>query len=108
LARGWANPKKNENLFKGFLFFCQHNSTGGGFFILKQIISMIENYFVILVTHLKSLVGNIVGMTHAIFKIETNVKKIYFFFSTPIYFVTQPNLNRKTDDARENLHYHLH
>jgi hypothetical protein len=34
---------------------------------------MIENYFVILVTHLKSLVGNIVGMTHAIFKIETNV-----------------------------------
>jgi hypothetical protein len=29
-----------------------------------------------LVTHLKSLVGNIVGMTHAIFKIETNVKKI--------------------------------
>jgi hypothetical protein len=41
---------------------------------------MIENYFVILVTHLKSLVGNIVGMTHAIFKIETNVKKIYFFF----------------------------
>jgi hypothetical protein len=37
---------------------------------------MIENYFVMLVTHLKSLVGNIVGMTHAIFKIETNVKKI--------------------------------
>jgi hypothetical protein len=35
---------------------------------------MIENYFVMLVTHLKSLVGNIVGM--AIFKIETNVKKI--------------------------------
>jgi hypothetical protein len=34
---------------------------------------MIENYFVMLVTHLKSLVGNIVGMTHAI---ETNVKKI--------------------------------
>jgi hypothetical protein len=40
---------------------------------------MIENYFVMLVTHLKSLVGNIVGMTHAIFKIKTNVKKIYFF-----------------------------
>jgi hypothetical protein len=40
---------------------------------------MIENYFVMLVTHLKSLVGNIVGMTHAILKIETNVKKIYFF-----------------------------
>jgi hypothetical protein len=37
---------------------------------------MIENYFVMLVTHLKFLVGNIVGMTHAIFKIETNVKKI--------------------------------
>jgi hypothetical protein len=37
---------------------------------------MIENYFVMLVTHLKSLVGNIVGMTHAILKIETNVKKI--------------------------------
>jgi hypothetical protein len=33
---------------------------------------MIENYFVMLVTHLKSLVGNIVGMIHAIFKIETN------------------------------------
>jgi hypothetical protein len=37
---------------------------------------MIENYFVMLLTHLKSLVGNIVGMTHAIFKIETNVKKL--------------------------------
>jgi hypothetical protein len=33
---------------------------------------MIENYFVMLVTHLISLVGNIVGMTQAIFKIETN------------------------------------
>jgi hypothetical protein len=29
-----------------------------------------------LVTHLKSLVGNIVGMTHVIFKIQTNVKKV--------------------------------
>jgi hypothetical protein len=38
---------------------------------------MIENYFVMLVTHLKSLVGNIVGMTHVIFKIQTNVKKVY-------------------------------
>jgi hypothetical protein len=38
---------------------------------------MIENYFVMLVTHLKSLVGNIVDMTHAIFKIETN-KTMYF------------------------------
>jgi hypothetical protein len=33
---------------------------------------MIENYFVMLVTHLKSLVGNIVGMRQAIFEIETN------------------------------------
>jgi hypothetical protein len=41
---------------------------------------MIEFFFVMLVTHLKSLVGNIVGMTHAIFKIKANVKKIYFFF----------------------------
>jgi hypothetical protein len=30
---------------------------------------MIENNFVMLVTHLKFLVVNIVGMTHAIFKI---------------------------------------
>jgi hypothetical protein len=46
---------------------------------------MIENYFVMctffrcfvmLVTHMESLVGNIVGMIHAIFKIETNVKTI--------------------------------
>jgi hypothetical protein len=36
---------------------------------------MIENYFVMLVTRLKSLVDNIVGMTHAILKIEINVKK---------------------------------
>jgi hypothetical protein len=49
---------------------------------------MIETYFVMLVTHLKSLVGNIFGMTHAIFKIETNVKKIVNFFPTPMYFVT--------------------
>jgi hypothetical protein len=40
---------------------------------------MIENYFVMLVTHLKYLAGNIADMTRAIFKIETNVKKIYFF-----------------------------
>jgi hypothetical protein len=33
---------------------------------------MIENYFVMLVTHSKSFVGNIGGMTQAIFKIETN------------------------------------
>jgi hypothetical protein len=36
---------------------------------------MIENYFVMLVTHLKSLVGNIVGMTHAIFKIKKTNKQ---------------------------------
>jgi hypothetical protein len=41
---------------------------------------MIENYFVMLVIHLKSLVGNIVGMTHAIFKIETNVKLTHAIF----------------------------
>jgi hypothetical protein len=45
---------------------------------------MIANYFVMLVTHLKYLVGNFVGMTHAIFKIETNVKKIYFFFNANV------------------------
>jgi hypothetical protein len=45
------------------------------FLIHTVWLSMIENYFVMLVTHLKSLVGNIVGMTHAILKIETNVKK---------------------------------
>jgi hypothetical protein len=32
-----GQPKK-MNLILGVLFFCQHNSTGGGFFILKQII----------------------------------------------------------------------
>jgi hypothetical protein len=32
-----SQPKK-LNIFWGFLFFCQHNSTGGGFLILKQII----------------------------------------------------------------------
>jgi hypothetical protein len=37
---------------------------------------MIENYFVMLVTHLKSLVGNIVARNLLIFKIKTNVKKI--------------------------------
>jgi hypothetical protein len=47
---------------------------------------MIENYFVMLVTHLKSLVGNIVGMTHAIFKIASkNVKKIYFFSNANVF-----------------------
>jgi hypothetical protein len=48
---------------------------------------MIENYFVMLVTHLKSLVGNIVGMTHVIFKIETNVKKS----KSPISAILFPN-----------------
>jgi hypothetical protein len=37
LAGAGANPKKNK-LFLGISFFCQHNSTGGGFLILKQII----------------------------------------------------------------------
>jgi hypothetical protein len=32
-----SQPKKNK-LFLGIIFFCQHNSTGGGFLILKQII----------------------------------------------------------------------
>jgi hypothetical protein len=50
---------------------------------------MIENYFVMLLTHLKSLVGNIVGMTHAIFKIETNVKKFKKIFNVIVQL--QPN-----------------
>jgi hypothetical protein len=54
---------------------------------------MIENYFVMLVTHLKSLVGNIVGMTHAIFEIETNVKK-NLFFSNANVLRDLTNLNR--------------
>jgi hypothetical protein len=29
-------------LILGISFFCQHNSPGGGFFILKQIISLME------------------------------------------------------------------
>jgi hypothetical protein len=33
----WSQPKKIK-LFLGISFFCQHNSTGGGFLILKQII----------------------------------------------------------------------
>jgi hypothetical protein len=32
-----SQPKKIK-LFLGISFFCQHNSTGGGFLILKQII----------------------------------------------------------------------
>jgi hypothetical protein len=31
-----GQPKK-MNLILGISFFCQHNSTGGGFLILKQI-----------------------------------------------------------------------
>jgi hypothetical protein len=49
---------------------------------------MIENYFVMLVTHLKSLVGNIVGMTHAIFKIEINKQTKQCKRCSKIYFVT--------------------
>jgi hypothetical protein len=33
-----SQPKKSKPLL-GISFFCQHNSTGGGFLILKQIIS---------------------------------------------------------------------
>jgi hypothetical protein len=44
---------------------------------------MIEYYFVMLVTHLKSLVGNIVGMAHVIFKIETSKTS-----KSTMYFVT--------------------
>jgi hypothetical protein len=29
-------------LILGFLFFCQHNSTGGGFLVLKQIIHILR------------------------------------------------------------------
>jgi hypothetical protein len=47
--------------------------------ILYDQISRGKYRVTMLVTHLKSLVGNIADMTHAIFKIETNVKKIYFF-----------------------------
>jgi hypothetical protein len=36
-GRSLCQPKKNK-LFLGISFFCQHNSTGGGFLILKQII----------------------------------------------------------------------
>jgi hypothetical protein len=45
---------------------------------------MIENYFVMLVTHLKSLVGNIVGMTHVIFEMKQTSKKS----KSTMYFVT--------------------
>jgi hypothetical protein len=34
---GWANPNKMK-LILGISFFYQHNSTGGGFLISKQII----------------------------------------------------------------------
>jgi hypothetical protein len=37
-GRSLSQPKKKNNLFLGISFFCQHNSTGGGFLILKQII----------------------------------------------------------------------
>jgi hypothetical protein len=46
-----SQPKK-LNIFWGFLFFCQHNSTGGGFLILKQIIDFL---FVSLVLCLNAL-----------------------------------------------------
>jgi hypothetical protein len=37
-----SQPKKIQ-LFLGISFFCQHNSTGGGFLILKQIIVYLTN-----------------------------------------------------------------
>jgi hypothetical protein len=35
-------PKQNK-LLLGISFFCQHNSTGSGFLILKQIICIIRS-----------------------------------------------------------------
>jgi hypothetical protein len=35
-----SQPKKIK-LFLGISFFCQHKSTGGAFFILKQIIGTV-------------------------------------------------------------------
>jgi hypothetical protein len=41
-----GQPKKMKLiLFFSFLFFCQHNSTGGGFLILKQIICILMKEF---------------------------------------------------------------
>jgi hypothetical protein len=46
-------PKKNETYSKDFFFLCQHNSTGGGFLILKQIIhgfnSLFNQFFFLLI-----------------------------------------------------------
>jgi hypothetical protein len=36
-----GQPKKMNLILGHFFFFCQHNSTGGGFLILKQIISIL-------------------------------------------------------------------
>jgi hypothetical protein len=38
---GRLNQPKKSKLLLGISFFCQHNSTGGGFLILKQIINII-------------------------------------------------------------------
>jgi hypothetical protein len=38
---------------------------------------MIEDYFVVLVTHLRSLVGGIVAMARVIFKIGAGVGKVW-------------------------------
>jgi hypothetical protein len=37
-----GQPKKMK-LILGISFFCQHNSTGGGFLILKHIITSFHN-----------------------------------------------------------------
>jgi hypothetical protein len=36
-----SQPKKRK-LLLGISFFCQHNATGGGFLILKQIIPQVK------------------------------------------------------------------
>jgi hypothetical protein len=37
-----GQPKKMK-LILGISFFCQHNSTGGGFLVLKQIIGKVHS-----------------------------------------------------------------
>jgi hypothetical protein len=40
---GRLSQPKQSKLLLGISFFCQHNSTGGGFLILKQIIVFVSN-----------------------------------------------------------------
>jgi hypothetical protein len=72
---------------------------------------MIENYFVMLLTHLKSLVGNIVGMTDAIFKIERNVKNSILYIEgekcmifPKVQFVARGRSPRATKHRGKNEH----